>query len=102
VRAASQTGGAYLTVTDDEILDAMRGLARQAAVFAEPAGATAYAGLVKALQRGMVERDETVVVLITGNGLKDVKSAIKAAGQAQRVDPDLESLKRLWKRLSAR
>jgi len=34
--------------------------------------------------------------------LKDVKSAIKAAGQAQRVDPDLESLKRLWKRLSAR
>jgi threonine synthase len=101
VRAASQTGGAYLTVTDDEILDAMRALARQAAVFAEPAGATAYAGLVKALQRGMVERDETVVVLITGNGLKDVKSAIKAAGQAQRVDPDLQSLKRLWKRIAA-
>ncbi len=102
VRAASQTGGAYLAVTDDEILDAMRGLARQAAVFAEPAGATAYAGLVKALQRNLVERDETVVVLITGNGLKDVKSAIKAAGQAQRVDPDLESLKRLWKKIVAR
>jgi len=102
VRAAAQTGGAYLTVTDEEILDAMRVLARQAAVFAEPAAATAYAGLVKALQRGLVERDETVVVLITGNGLKDVKSAIKAAGQAQRIEPDIEALKRLWKKMSAR
>jgi threonine synthase len=102
VRAASHTSGAYLTVTDDEILDAMRVLARQAAVFAEPAGATAYAGLVKAVQRGMVHHDETVVALITGNGLKDVKSAIKAAGHAQRIEPSLDDLKRWWNKVMAR
>ncbi len=96
VRAATQTSGAYLTVTDDEILDAMRVLARQAAVFSEPAGATPYAGLVKAIQQAMVQPDETVVVLVTGNGLKDVKSAIKAAGQARHVEPSLDDLKRLW------
>jgi len=93
VRAATQTGGAYLTVTDDEILDAMRVLARQAAVFSEPAGATAYAGLVKAIQQGTAQPDETIVVLVTGNGLKDVKSAIKAAGQARKVEPSLDDLK---------
>lgn len=96
VRAATQTGGAYLSVSDDEILDAMRVLARQAAVFAEPAGATAYAGLVKAKQQGLARPDETIVVLITGNGLKDVRSAVKAAGQARQVEPDLDDLKRLW------
>lgn len=93
VRAATQTGGAFLAVSDDEILDAMRVLARQAAVFSEPAGATAHAGLVKAIQQGMVQPDETIVVLVTGNGLKDIKSAVKAAGQAQHVEPSLSDLK---------
>jgi len=86
VRAVSHTGGAYITVTDDQILDAMRVLARQAAVFSEPAGATAYAGLAQAIQQHWIEPDETIVVLITGNGLKDVRSAIKAAGQAHRIE----------------
>jgi threonine synthase len=93
IRAVTQTGGAFLTVSDDDILDAMRVLAQQAAVFSEPAGATAYAGLVKALKRRLIDRDETVVVLITGNGLKDVKSAIKAAGQAIKIEPTLEAVK---------
>ncbi len=97
IRAVRQTEGAFLTVSDDDILDAMRVLAREAAVFAEPAGATAYAGLVKALRRKMIDRDETVVVLITGNGLKDVKSAIKAAGQARKIEPTLDAVKRSWK-----
>ena len=102
VRAATQTGGAYLIVTDDEILDAMRVLARQAAVFSEPAGATAYAGLVKAIQQGMAQPDETIVVLVTGNGLKDVKSAIKAAGQAQHIEPNLDNLKSLIPNLQSK
>jgi threonine synthase len=100
VRAVAHTGGAYITVSDDEILAAMRGLARQAAVFSEPAGATAYAGLLKALKNKLVERDETVVVLITGNGLKDVKSAIKAAGQATKIEPTLDAVKSLVSNLS--
>ncbi|MDW8326324.1 MAG: threonine synthase [Anaerolineales bacterium] len=93
VRAARETGGFYLTVSDDEILDAMRALARRAAVFAEPAAATAYAGLVKAARDGRIRADESVVVMITGNGLKDVRSALQAAGEATPVAPSLAALK---------
>ncbi|MFN8443943.1 MAG: pyridoxal-phosphate dependent enzyme [Caldilineaceae bacterium] len=95
VRAATQTKGAYLTVTDEEILEAMRNLARSAAVFAEPAGATGYAGLVKAVGQGMIGEAESVVVVVTGNGLKDVKSAMRATGEATLVEPSLQALKRL-------
>jgi threonine synthase len=101
VRAVTQTGGAFLTVSDEDILDAMRVLAQQAAVFSEPAGATAYAGLVKALKRKLMDRNETVVVLITGNGLKDVKSAIKAAGLAQRIEPTLDAVRSQMSRIKS-
>ena len=93
VRAIRQTGGESSTVTDDEILDAMRLLARETAVFAEPAAGTAVAGLLKAVREGRVGADESVVVVITGNGLKDVNSAIKAAGQANIIDPDLKAVR---------
>jgi len=84
-------------VSDDDILAAMRDLARGVAVFAEPAGATAYAGLVKAVRGGTIDREATVLVLNTGNGLKDVKSAMRAAGEAIRIEPNLEALKRAVK-----
>jgi threonine synthase len=97
VRAVRETGGAYVVVSDDDILAAMRDLARGAAVFAEPAGATAYAGSVKAVREGTIDREATVLVLNTGNGLKDVKSAMRAAGEAIRIEPNLEALKRAVK-----
>ncbi|MBM4425084.1 MAG: threonine synthase [Chloroflexi bacterium] len=93
VRAVRDTGGAYVVVSDDEILAAMRDLARGVAVFAEPAGATAYAGLAKAAREGKIGADETIVVMNTGNGLKDVKSAMKAAGEAVVIEPTLEAVK---------
>jgi threonine synthase len=93
LRAVRNTGGAFITVSDDEILDAMRVLARRAAVFAEPAGATGYAGLAKAVRNGLVRSDERVVVVVTGNGLKDVRSAMQAVGEAQRIEPDLEAVR---------
>jgi threonine synthase len=94
VRAVRETGGAYVVVRDAEILSAMSALARGAGVFAEPAGAAAYAGLVQAAQAGQVHSDESVVVLNTGNGLKDVKSAMQAAGEAVTIEPTLEAVKR--------
>ncbi len=94
VRAVRETGGAYLTVSDDEILAAIRDLARRAAVFSEPAGAAAYAGLVKAVHTGLVQSDEAVVCLITGNGLKDIPSAMKVAGQGTHIEPTLDAVKR--------
>jgi threonine synthase len=93
VRSIRATHGESLTVTDDEMLDAMRLLAREAAVFAEPAASTAMAGLVKAAKAGRVGKDESVVVVITGSGLKDVNSAIQAAGQPHIIDPTLNAIK---------
>jgi len=97
--AVKETGGAYLTVTDDEILAAIPALARGSGVFAEAAGAAAYAGLVKAVANGMVSPDERVVVLNTGSGLKDVAGAMKGVAlvgtQPYRVDADMEDLRRV-------
>ena len=97
VRAVRETGGAYLTVSDDEILAAIRDLARAEAVFAEPAGAAAYAGLQKAVKQGLVKSDETMVCLITGNGLKDIKSAMQVAGEGTHIEPSLDALRRVMK-----
>lgn len=93
VRAVRETGGAYWVVSDEDILAAQRALAREAAVFAEPAGATAYAGLIKAVQANAIGADESVVVMVTGNGLKDVKAAMQAAGQATHLEPTLAAVR---------
>ncbi|HUN22105.1 MAG TPA: threonine synthase [Anaerolineales bacterium] len=78
LRAVTHTHGAYLTVSDDEILQAQVRLARQSGVYAEPAASTAFAGLLKAQQTGQIGKDEHIVVLLTGNGLKDVRATLQA------------------------
>jgi len=99
LRAVRQTGGEFVAVSDEEILDAMRVLARRAAVFAEPAGATGYAGLAKLVREGRIDPEERIVVLVTGNGLKDVASAIKATGQPHLIEPTMEALRQLMGRI---
>lgn len=97
--AVRDTGGAFLAVEDNDILAAIPELARGSGVFAEPAGAAAYAGLVQAARENMISADERIVVLNTGNGLKDVAGAMQAvkdAGtKAYTVAPDVEELKRV-------
>jgi threonine synthase len=95
VRAVRDSDGAYVLVSDDEILAAMRDLARGIAVFAEPAGAAAYAGFTKAAHEGLIGADETVIVMNTGNGLKDVKAAMRAAGDSTVIEPTIEAVKKL-------
>ncbi|MCA9935921.1 MAG: threonine synthase [Ardenticatenaceae bacterium] len=101
--AVTETNGAYVCVTDDEILEAIPALARGVGVFAEPAGATAYAGLIKAVADGLVSADDRIVVLNTGNGLKDIASAMKSVEmvgtKANRVAPNLDDLKRVMKEI---
>lgn len=96
VRAASQTGGSYVTVADQEILAAIARLG-QVGIFAEPAGATSLAGLVKAISQGLVAPDDPVLVVNTGSGLKDVKAAMAAAGEARVIEPTLQALKKILK-----
>ncbi len=93
MQAVLETDGAFISVTDEEILAAIPTLARKAGVFAEPAGATPYAGLVKAVSSGMVAPHEHVVVVVTGNGLKDVASASKSVGALIAIEPTLEAVK---------
>jgi threonine synthase len=93
LRAATQTGGAYLAVEDEAILAAMADMARQEAIFAEPAAAASYAGLVKAVQQGLVSPEDKVVVLSTGSGLKDVGAAMRAAGRPMEISPRLDALR---------
>ncbi len=92
LRALRESKGAAVSVTDEEILNSMSRLAVGSGVFGEPAGVTAYAGFLKQWEAGQVDRDERVVVLITGNGLKDVDSAFKAVGEPNRVEPTIEAI----------
>lgn len=95
LRAVRETNGAYLNVTDVEILSAIPALARGCGVFAEPAAAAAYAGLSKAVNEGRIDPDERVVVLCTGSGLKDVASVMRAVrGEPAVVEPTLGDVQR--------
>jgi len=93
VRAATQTGGAYITVPDEEIISAIADLGK-VGIFAEPAGSTAYAGLKKALKEGVIGADEPTLVLNTGNGMKDIRAAMAAVKEAPIIEPTFAALEK--------
>lgn len=76
INAIIDSNGICVNVTDDEIREAQRFLAKECGVFGEPAGVTGTAGLMKLCREGLIEKDATVVSVVTGNGLKDIESAI--------------------------
>ena len=88
--AIRESKGLAICVTDEEILAAQRLLGRTCGVFGEPAGVTGTAALKKACEQGLIEKDATVVSVVTGNGLKDVANAIKSAGEPLHIEPDLD------------
>ena len=99
LNAVKETDGAYISIADDDIMRAIPELARATGVFAEPAGAAAYAGLVAAVDRQLVSADENIVVLNTGNGLKDIAGAMEALDLVQtkpfRIQPDFAALEQV-------
>jgi threonine synthase len=92
--AVKYSGGAWITVTDREILAAMKTLGSAEGVFGEPAGVAGFAGLSKALSKSMIKERERAAVIATGNGLKDIHNALKAAGEPLRVRPDFSELEK--------
>ncbi len=90
--AIRESNGIVVNVTDEEILDAMRLVGRTCGVFGEPAGSTGTAGVRKAVRDGLILSDATVCSVVTGNGLKDVANAIKAAGEPLNIAPDMNEL----------
>ena len=95
LRAIRKTGGTAVTVTDNEILSAIPELARSSGVFGEPAGVTGFAGFRKMALSGEIGSDETIAVVVTGNGLKDIESAKRSVEQAVSCAPDIEEFSRL-------
>ena len=92
LRAIRESDGVVVNVSDEEIMEAMRLLGAHAGVFAEPAGAAGTAGLKKAVELGLIEKNASVVSIVTGNGLKDVNNAIRAAGEPMSIKPDMKLL----------
>ncbi len=72
LRAVHQSGGKFIAVSDAEIIAAQKKLPLSSGLFVEPAAATAFAGLLKLQREGKVEASDTVVVMLTGSGLKDI------------------------------
>ncbi|MEM3550762.1 MAG: threonine synthase [Candidatus Bathyarchaeia archaeon] len=97
LNAIRESQGVAATVTDDEIIQAQKLLARTEGVFIEPASAASIAGLVKLAQSGELEPDETVVCIATGHGLKDPDAAIKACEEIIEIEPSLDALERMLK-----
>ncbi|CAN5691634.1 threonine synthase [soil metagenome] len=95
VNAVRESGGTYVAVSDGEIMRAVRETGRLTGVFAEPAAATAVAGIAAARSRGILNDKSDVVAMITGNGLKDVAGAIKAVGQPNDTEPTLDAVKQI-------
>ncbi|RLG09948.1 MAG: threonine synthase, partial [Thaumarchaeota archaeon] len=86
LKAVRETKGLMAMVSDEEILRAQRILASREGVFTEPAGATPIAFLIKAAKEGLIARDERVVCIATGHGLKDPDIVIKTSKKLIEVD----------------
>jgi threonine synthase len=92
IAARDESGGHIGAVTDAEIIDAYRLLASAEGCFVEPASAAAVAGLLKATEDGLIERDETVVCTMTGHGLKDPERAIGEVDIGAAVEASAEAV----------
>jgi threonine synthase len=80
--ARDESGGLIEAVTDDEILATYRELAASQGIFCEPASAASLAGICKLAAAGRIDRDATIVCVLTGHGLKDPETAERTAGGA--------------------
>jgi len=94
IKAIDSTGGIAVAVEDEEIIDAIAILGRTTGVFAEPAAATAVAALKKLAKNGTLNREDTVVTLVTGNGLKDIPAASRSVALPKAIHPDLNEVKK--------
>ncbi len=100
IRAIRESGGFGVKVTDDEILTATGELARATGVFVEPSSAAAFAGLIKCGETGRTRTDESVLLVLTGNGLKDVGAVLRTSQSPFRYSPDLSEFEEQFEKNS--
>ena len=101
VLAVQASGGTMINVEDEEILEAMRTTGRTTGIFAEPAASTAVAGVGRAVQEGIIGRRASVLAVITGNGLKDIRSAQSAVTKPFDIAPDGSGLEEMLRQAKA-
>ncbi len=95
LNAIRESNGIVVNVSDQEIMDAQKTLGESCGVFGEPAGVTGTAGLIKLSAQGKLNSKDTVVSIVTGNGLKDVENAIKARGVPMSYTPGKDELEKI-------
>ncbi|HEY8485571.1 MAG TPA: threonine synthase [Longimicrobiales bacterium] len=94
IAAARDSGGELRAVTDEEILEAYRAIARLEGIFCEPASAASIAGLRAAVREGRVDRASRCVSVLTGHGLKDPDTALEAGFQVAQLPADATAVAR--------
>ncbi|WP_297990915.1 threonine synthase [Anoxybacillus sp.] len=92
VQAANESGGKIDEVTDEQILEAYRLLAREEGIFAEPASCASIAGVMKQVASGEIKKGSRIVAVLTGNGLKDPNVAMEAMNIQPTVLPNDEKV----------
>jgi threonine synthase len=92
LNAIRESHGTAETVTDEEILSAQKMLARVEGLFVEPASASSIAGLIKLVESGVINRDERIVCVTTGHGLKDPDTAVKMSEKPVEVDAEISAV----------
>jgi len=91
LEAVRSSGGSFAAVTDEEVVEGIRLLARTEGIFAETAGGVTVATLARLAASGVVRPEEKVVVYVTGNGLKTVDAVAQACGPTVTIPPTLEA-----------
>jgi threonine synthase len=97
--AVRDSGGWGEMATDEEIVDAIKLLARTEGIFAEPAGGTTLAVALKLIEQGRIGKDESVVVAITGNGYKTLEAVSQAVEQPYVIEARLKDFDALFESL---
>jgi len=95
VKAIKESRGFAISVSDERIIQAIPKLARETSVFGEPVGVTPLAALQKAVSNNIIKDGEKIIVLVTGNGLKDINSAMKSVGRPMKINPDIKELEKI-------
>jgi threonine synthase len=87
-----ESKGKVVELTDEEVLQMEQLLAKEEAIFVEPSGALPIAAVEKLANQGFFKKDDVVVCIATGNGLKDPKSAVKMIPDPPTIDPDMKEV----------
>jgi threonine synthase len=96
LQSVRSTGGSGAAVSDDQIVDAIRLLAETEGIFTEPAGGTTLAAAIDLIQRGVIPRDESIVVCVTGNGYKTAEVVAGELAQPARLSRSFKDFEAWW------